>query len=76
MLAALGRARPPSRALSGIPCGCAMSALQIDKTTGELFAQGDVDEYPGKAVEPVTDSSRYNDFDINLTLIAMTSTSI
>ena len=47
-----------------------MSALQIDQKTGELFAQGDVDEYPGKAVEPVTDSSRYNDFDINLTRLS------
>lgn len=31
----------------------------LDKNSGELFAQCDVDEYPGKAVEPVTDSSRY-----------------
>lgn len=31
----------------------------LEKHNGELFAQCDVDEYPGKAVEPVTDSSRY-----------------
>ncbi|XP_055073334.1 adaptin ear-binding coat-associated protein 2 isoform X1 [Misgurnus anguillicaudatus] len=30
-----------------------------DKNTGELFAQAAVDQYPGIAVESVTDSSRY-----------------
>ncbi|KAK9967037.1 hypothetical protein ABG768_001457 [Culter alburnus] len=30
-----------------------------DKNTGELFAQAPVDQYPGSAVEAVTDSSRY-----------------
>uniref|UniRef100_A0A3B3ZIL7 NECAP PHear domain-containing protein n=1 Tax=Periophthalmus magnuspinnatus TaxID=409849 RepID=A0A3B3ZIL7_9GOBI len=30
-----------------------------DKNTGELFAQAPVDQYPGVAVEAVTDSSRY-----------------
>ncbi|XP_030633426.1 adaptin ear-binding coat-associated protein 2 [Chanos chanos] len=30
-----------------------------DKTTGELFAQAPVDQYPGSVVEAVTDSSRY-----------------
>ncbi|KAM4612872.1 adaptin ear-binding coat-associated protein 2 [Polymixia lowei] len=30
-----------------------------DKITGELFAQAPVDQYPGCAIEAVTDSSRY-----------------
>ncbi|XP_026874540.1 adaptin ear-binding coat-associated protein 2 [Electrophorus electricus] len=30
-----------------------------DKNTGELFAQAPVEQYPGPAVEAVTDSSRY-----------------
>ncbi|KAJ7999079.1 hypothetical protein DPEC_G00211690 [Dallia pectoralis] len=30
-----------------------------DKNSGELFAQASVDQYPGCAVEAVTDSSRY-----------------
>ncbi|XP_028854531.1 adaptin ear-binding coat-associated protein 2 [Denticeps clupeoides] len=30
-----------------------------DKSTGELFAQAPVEQYPGCAVEAVTDSSRY-----------------
>uniref|UniRef100_A0A3Q2YDE5 Adaptin ear-binding coat-associated protein 1 n=1 Tax=Hippocampus comes TaxID=109280 RepID=A0A3Q2YDE5_HIPCM len=30
-----------------------------DKISGELFAQAPVDEYPGIAVETVSDSSRY-----------------
>ncbi|KAL7837029.1 hypothetical protein SRHO_G00267400 [Serrasalmus rhombeus] len=30
-----------------------------DKNTGELFAQAPVEQYPGSAVEAVTDSSRY-----------------
>ncbi|XP_073457609.1 adaptin ear-binding coat-associated protein 2 [Aquarana catesbeiana] len=30
-----------------------------DRTTGELFAQSSVDQFPGIAVESVTDSSRY-----------------
>ncbi|CAH2318440.1 adaptin ear-binding coat-associated 2 [Pelobates cultripes] len=30
-----------------------------DKTSGELFAQAPVDQFPGIAVESVTDSSRY-----------------
>ncbi|XP_068171528.1 adaptin ear-binding coat-associated protein 2 [Antennarius striatus] len=30
-----------------------------DKNTGELFAQAPVEQYPGSAVEGVTDSSRY-----------------
>ncbi|NXV82520.1 NECP2 protein, partial [Atlantisia rogersi] len=30
-----------------------------DKTSGELFAQAPVDQFPGMAVEGVTDSSRY-----------------
>ncbi|ODN06247.1 hypothetical protein Ocin01_00426 [Orchesella cincta] len=30
-----------------------------DKITGALFAQAPIDEYPGPAVEPVSDSSRY-----------------
>lgn len=33
-------------------------ALQ-DSSSGELFAQCPVDTHPGRAVEPVTDSSRY-----------------
>eukprot|EP00041_Stephanoeca_diplocostata_P007568 m.108028 g.108028 ORF g.108028 m.108028 type:complete len:270 (+) comp16942_c0_seq1:146-955(+) len=31
----------------------------VDKTTGDLFAQCPVDAFPGIAVEPVLDSSRY-----------------
>ncbi|XP_013910153.1 PREDICTED: adaptin ear-binding coat-associated protein 2 [Thamnophis sirtalis] len=30
-----------------------------DKNSGELFAQASVDQFPGIAVESVTDSSRY-----------------
>ncbi|KAK7794581.1 hypothetical protein R5R35_003596 [Gryllus longicercus] len=30
-----------------------------DKTTGELFAKCPIDQYPGLAIESVTDSSRY-----------------
>lgn len=30
-----------------------------DKNTGELFAKCPIDAYPGIAIEPVTDSSRY-----------------
>lgn len=30
-----------------------------DKLSGELFAQGPIEKYPGVAVEVVTDSSRY-----------------
>ena len=30
-----------------------------DKTNGELFAKCPIDNYPGVAVEPVSDSSRY-----------------
>lgn len=30
-----------------------------DKTTGELFAKCPIDQYPGIAIEAVTDSSRY-----------------
>ncbi|CAL8147868.1 unnamed protein product [Orchesella dallaii] len=30
-----------------------------DKMSGALFAQAPIDEYPGPAVEPVSDSSRY-----------------
>ncbi|XP_043594299.1 NECAP-like protein CG9132 isoform X2 [Bombus pyrosoma] len=30
-----------------------------DKVTGELFAKCPIEQYPGIAVEPVTDSSRY-----------------
>uniref|UniRef100_T1I3S8 DUF1681 domain-containing protein n=1 Tax=Rhodnius prolixus TaxID=13249 RepID=T1I3S8_RHOPR len=30
-----------------------------DKTTGELFAKCPVDKYPGIAIQPVSDSSRY-----------------
>lgn len=30
-----------------------------DKTSGELFAKCPVENYPGVAVEPVSDSSRY-----------------
>lgn len=30
-----------------------------DKVTGELFAKCPVDQYPGIAIEPVSDSSRY-----------------
>ncbi|GFS30774.1 NECAP-like protein CG9132 [Nephila pilipes] len=30
-----------------------------DKNTGELFAKAPIDKYPGIAIEPVTDSSRY-----------------
>ncbi|XP_020024434.1 adaptin ear-binding coat-associated protein 2 [Castor canadensis] len=30
-----------------------------DRTSGELFAQAPVDQFPGSAVESVTDSSRY-----------------
>ncbi|XP_028922404.1 adaptin ear-binding coat-associated protein 2 [Ornithorhynchus anatinus] len=30
-----------------------------DKTSGELFAQAPIDQFPGTAVENVTDSSRY-----------------
>lgn len=30
-----------------------------DKTSGELFAQAPVDQYPGPAIEAVSDSSRY-----------------
>nr|KAF6444590.1 NECAP endocytosis associated 2 [Molossus molossus] len=30
-----------------------------DRTSGELFAQAPVDQFPGTAVESVTDSSRY-----------------
>lgn len=30
-----------------------------DKNSGELFAKCPIDTYPGIAIEPVTDSSRY-----------------
>lgn len=30
-----------------------------DKTTGQLFANCPIDEYPGICIEPVIDSSRY-----------------
>jgi hypothetical protein len=30
-----------------------------DKNTGELFAKCPIDQYPGIAIESVTDSSRY-----------------
>lgn len=30
-----------------------------DKSSGELFAKCPIETYPGIAVEPVTDSSRY-----------------
>lgn len=30
-----------------------------DKTSGELFAKCPIDKYPGVAIEPVSDSSRY-----------------
>lgn len=30
-----------------------------DKITGALFAQAPIEEYPGVAIEPVSDSSRY-----------------
>lgn len=30
-----------------------------DKNSGELFAKCPIETYPGMAVEPVTDSSRY-----------------
>ncbi|GBN03548.1 Adaptin ear-binding coat-associated protein 1 [Araneus ventricosus] len=30
-----------------------------DKNSGELFAKAPIDKYPGIAIEPVTDSSRY-----------------
>jgi len=30
-----------------------------DKTSGELYARCPIDQYPGIAIEPVTDSSRY-----------------
>lgn len=30
-----------------------------DKTSGELFAKCPIEKYPGVAIEPVSDSSRY-----------------
>ena len=39
--------------------GPAVTIKLEDKTSGELFAQCPVDAYPGIAVEPVMDSSRY-----------------
>jgi len=33
--------------------------IKFDDRSGELFAKAPVDTYPGVAVEPVTDSSRY-----------------
>ncbi|XP_077085997.1 adaptin ear-binding coat-associated protein 2 isoform X2 [Siphateles boraxobius] len=39
--------------------GTAVFIKLEDKNTGELFAQAPVDQYPGSAVEAVTDSSRY-----------------
>lgn len=30
-----------------------------DKMSGQLFAQAPIVEYPGVAIEPVSDSSRY-----------------
>lgn len=39
--------------------GDAIAIKLEDKITGELFAKCPIDQYPGIAVEPVTDSSRY-----------------
>lgn len=36
-----------------------MNICLLFQPTGELFAQAPVDEYPGIAVETVSDSSRY-----------------
>lgn len=44
-----------------VSCG-ASSSLNIkleDKISGQLFANCPVESYPGLAIEPVTDSSRY-----------------
>ncbi|XP_046824157.1 NECAP-like protein CG9132 [Vespa velutina] len=39
--------------------GDAIAIKLEDKITGELFAKCPIEQYPGIAVEPVTDSSRY-----------------
>ncbi|KAG7207274.1 hypothetical protein KM043_008947 [Ampulex compressa] len=39
--------------------GDAIAIKLEDKVTGELFAECPIEQYPGIAVEPVTDSSRY-----------------
>lgn len=39
--------------------GDSISLKLEDKITGELFAECPIEQYPGLAVEPVTDSSRY-----------------
>ena len=39
--------------------GDAVSIKLEDKMTGQLFAKCPIEQYPGIAVEPVTDSSRY-----------------
>ena len=39
--------------------GDAVTLKLEDKITGELFAKCPIEQYPGIAVEPVTDSSRY-----------------
>lgn len=42
-----------------VALGSEVSIKLEDKNTGELFAKCPIDKYPGIAVEPVTDSSRY-----------------
>lgn len=39
--------------------GDAVAIKLEDKMTGQLFAKCPIEQYPGIAVEPVTDSSRY-----------------
>jgi hypothetical protein len=42
-----------------VAAGSVLEVRLEDKSTGQLFAKCPVDAYPGKAVETVTDSSRY-----------------
>lgn len=38
---------------------CASIFLLIERVLGDLYAKGPIETYPGVAIEPVTDSSRY-----------------
>jgi adaptin ear-binding coat-associated protein 1/2 len=42
-----------------LSCGTKLNIKLEDKNTSQLFANCPVDAYPGVAIEPVSDSSRY-----------------
>lgn len=42
-----------------LACGTKLNIKLEDKNTSQLFANCPVDTYPGVAIEPVSDSSRY-----------------